>query len=358
MPGRAGYPTTRNLAVLGAALLLVGLALTGCGSSTSVSAACAGFTNGSANQACEDGSTYAAISKREAPSSACENYTGEDRSACETGYKAAWADKTKMTASTTPPTEGNQEVTATYLPSASNIEAEGYSFGFNAEISLGNARRNTLNQHPGFVNVAAPVTGTASLTNETKGYTASGEGEQYPELQAIAIYPGGSAICQHDPGEYGDASDGNPVDSYYAVNPFYTNNGEWLCAATIAAFTPPLTQACGGTGEGESLAPGDTLALNVAPDGGSEEGSGECGTDFEPGYFVLSSIPTAKARVIVNDLNEPPMAWALTSWTAEPKCPKKAMSAAEGREKELLVPVIESQPGRFKGCLYYSHNRP
>jgi hypothetical protein len=355
LSGRTRYSTTRALFLLGAALFLVGLALAGCGGShNSASGACGDFAEGPASEACEDGYTYAAISKREAPSSACENYTGQDRSACESGYKAAWAKReSATTASTTEST-----ATASYSPAASNIEVEGYSFGFEAEISLGTARRNTLGEHPGYVNVIAPVTGTASLTNETKGYTATGEGQQYPELQAIALYPAGSAICQHDPGEYGDASDGNPEDSYYAVNPFYADSGKSLCAATIASFTPPLTQACGGAGEGESLGPGESLDLNVAPDGGSEEGSGECGSDFMPGYFVLSGIPTSESHVIVNDLNEAPVAWALTSWTGEPNCSKQAMSAAEGREKELLVPVIESQPSGFQGCVYYSHNRP
>ncbi|HSZ14352.1 MAG TPA: hypothetical protein VK790_09990 [Solirubrobacteraceae bacterium] len=220
-------------------------------------------------------------------------------------------------------------------------------------VTLGQATTNTTNENPGYLNVVAPVSGTATLTNTTTDYTAS-EAE-YPPLEVDALYPSNSPVCGHQGASVphdGDVPVGHIGRPFSAVVPFY---GGDLCTLRVAALHTTLTAACGGDSSEESLAGGQSINLMVEPDGSQGDGAG-CDQPDDPGYLVLSGLFPAEAELTVAALRAPPKYWAVFSSDGDTSsCPRSALAAqkkAAGEYSEPpLLPVVTSEPSGLSGCV-------
>ncbi|MHB8242654.1 MAG: hypothetical protein ACYDHN_11755 [Solirubrobacteraceae bacterium] len=213
---------------------------------------------------------------------------------------------------------------------------------------------DTANEQPGFLNVVAPVSGTATLTNTTTGYTANEA--NYPRLEVDALYPSSSPVCGHQGKsvpEDGDVPIGLSGCPLFAVVPFY-GGGAGLCAVRVAALRTTLTAACGGDSSEESLAGGQSINLVVEPDG--SQGGGACEPQDDPGYLVLSGLFPAEAELTIATLRAPPKYWAVVSPDGDTSsCPQSARAAQKRATGQFsvppLVPVIVSEPAGLVGCL-------
>lgn len=242
----------------------------------------------------------------------------------------------------------------TYTGSVPNLRATGgYSFSVSFNVVLGAATTSTVNETPGYVAVVAPVSGTATLTNTSNGYTASES--NYPSLEVAALYPMGDSVCFHQ-GEAvpstGDVPVGHTGTPFHAVVAFYGSAP--LCALRVAQLNPPLSAACGGSSSVESLSGGQGLDLVVTPDG--SQGGGECEQQDDPGYLVLSGLSSGDAASIVSDLHEPPKYWAVLSPDGDmTSCPQSARTAQKEGTGQFstpdVVPVVISEPGGLRGCV-------
>jgi hypothetical protein len=223
------------------------------------------------------------------------------------------------------------------------VGANNFTFDFSAHLTVGAATTNTEGQEPPYENVEAPISGGATLTNTTSGYTV--DPDKLPLLGFFAIYPDSSPLCSH-------LLNGGPQ---FHPGPSH------LCGIDIAEFAASCDQTVDPLADGASvpLVPWAQFALNEL----RVDGSPYCVNvnDFPiPSSVVIRDVDSKVADAIVARLAQPPKYWALLiengslqtgvdPATGEgPDCESDEFYVQGG---ELIGQVVASQPSGLKGCL-------
>jgi hypothetical protein len=232
-----------------------------------------------------------------------------------------------------------------YTGNAALTDAQNYTWNVDVTATLGRAAVTTTGEQPGFVTVAAPVTGGGDLTNTTPGYTAT----SLPAYLVAAIYPRSATICaSNDPtGSPEPVYSAHLVDIQEISELFGT--GEASCAVVVAEYFAsnpcPDSPNAAGLPSVSSLAPQQETPLTAIPDGSQQP----CLTDDgDPGHLVLQDVPAADGPAVAASLNSKPTDWALLTLEDDNgQCPQAERVLPTG---EIVNPVVSSQSGVLNGC--------
>jgi hypothetical protein len=224
------------------------------------------------------------------------------------------------------------------------VSANDFDYTLSASLTLGAGSTNTEGQRPPFVNVVAPVTGAATLTNVTSGYTASAN--DIPLIGVWALYPSDSAICRYTGGINGGAG-----------GEFHPGPDD-LCGADIAEFAAACDSTFDSLGEGERA---ELVAWVQSAgsylDPASPEPCEHISSFEPPDTFAQLRLTPARAERIVEELSQPPEYWALVDETgALGDAPVD--DRTDCRHDEFYIQggdyvgrVIASEPTGVEGCL-------
>jgi hypothetical protein len=200
-----------------------------------------------------------------------------------------------------------------------------FTFQLSLNVTLGAASTNTKGDSPPDVNVVAPISGTATITNTTAGYTANAR--EIPTTSLYALYRSSDVLCPESGGTI-TSPKGQPH----------------LCAVWIVA----LASGCSGNGiDIESLAAGQTGTLALWGSGSSaspaavEGGPGQvCSNpNLRPSETVKLRENATAAPEVIKELAAPPIGWAVVNdYLALLSCPTSN-------------DVISSKPAGVTGCL-------
>lgn len=208
-----------------------------------------------------------------------------------------------------------------------------FDFGYRVAVSvnLGAATTNTEGQTPPNVNVVVPVTGTASLTNTTSGYTA----KNLPVFSLLALYP--APTCD------------SVVEDH---------SGHKYCAIEIAVLAPGCTAGTAGPAQLESLGSGESGQLEIFPSptvqGGADistliNGDSVCDPNSPQGVLkpspnlIIGGIADTDAPRLVAALGTSPRYWAVIL--------DRGPCAPEGNTNGNSV--LLSKPPGLKACVGY-----
>jgi hypothetical protein len=202
------------------------------------------------------------------------------------------------------------------------FKANQFSFTIAANVTVGAATTNTEGMTPPFVNVVVPVTGTATLTNTTPGYTA--KLENIPGVSLIAVYSENTVACK------------NVISTSQP-----TSHGA-LCEMEVAGLAPGCND---GSPSIESLGENQSAPLDLwlsapgVPDLATLNGGAEaCANDPElkpAPNLIISKVDSSAAQKFIAELTKPPTWWALVN-NSEEDCGEND--------------VISSTPAGLTGC--------
>lgn len=247
----------------------------------------------------------------------------------------------RTTAATTTTPAVPQDVS--YNVDGVEVVANNFTFDFSATLTMGAATTDTEGQEPPYENVVAPISGEATLTNTTSGYTVDPTG--LPLLGVFAVYPDSSPVCDH------------LLNNGPQFHPGPSN----LCGIDIAEFAISCDQTPEPLADGASvqLVPWAQFSLSELQPGAPQICANV--SDFPiPSSVNLRRINSDVADAIVARLTEPPRYWALLlengslqtgvdPATGEgPACESDEYYIQGG---ELIGQVIDSQPSGLTGCL-------
>jgi hypothetical protein len=216
--------------------------------------------------------------------------------------------------------------------------ADQFTFQLTAKVTLGAASTNTEGEGPPDVNVVAPVSGTATVTNTTAGYKA--EGTKIPVISILAFYRVSGPVC----GPAGGLE---------------TPRGR-MCSIEIAS----LASGCSGHEiELDSLAPEETGNLTVWPNGaqpmvnetfdpaGSAAGvagiGGLCAHEnaHPADDLRLPGLEAKAAGGVVKTLAAAPVYWVVADDTEDHNEGSTGCADTSGGND-----VVDSQPSGITGC--------
>lgn len=243
-------------------------------------------------------------------------------------------------------TEGSTTASApsglSYSVTNLNISSDGFTFAFTANVNVGTPSTNTEGQVPPYVNVAAAVSGTATLTDTTAGYTA--DAGHIPLIGLYAAYPANSPVC---------------ADSQFGFHPGPTD----ICAIDVAEFAATCSGAVQSLTNGQraTLVPfaqtaGPLNALQPEPVDGCSTGN-----DRQPSTTVTwKRLTSDDAQHLIGELAQPPRYWALLNEGSPsqsgtdpavgngPACQSDEFYVQGG---QYIGQVIASQPSGLTGCV-------
>lgn len=226
------------------------------------------------------------------------------------------------TTSTQAPTPAPPPSGPTYSKTAA-FKANNFSFTIAANVTVGAATTNTEGMTPPFVNIVVPVTGTATLTNNTSGYTA--KLENIPGVSLIAVYSENTVACKN-----------------VITTSQQTSRGT-LCDIEVVGFAP----GCNGNAPAiESLGENQSTSLDLWPNapgvpnlatlnGGAAEACANTPELKPTPNMIISKVDSSAAQKFVAALSKPPTWWALVS-NNEENCGEND--------------VISSMPPGLTGC--------
>jgi hypothetical protein len=194
------------------------------------------------------------------------------------------------------------------------------------------------------VNVVAPISGTASISNQTANYVASRT--DIPLLGVFAIYPSSSAICQ---------SDANTV----GFNPGQSNCG--LDIAELAASCDSTFESL-PSGQQATLALWPQSALNGSISGSREYSAAsptacQKESDYPPPTTyeqpstiqLTDNLTSNQAQPVMTELSSPPKDWVVLDESIV--CQSKGYSFSAPPGPQYIGQVIASKPAGISGCL-------
>jgi hypothetical protein len=224
------------------------------------------------------------------------------------------------------------------------VSAGGFTFTVSFNLTVGAASTNTNGQRPPYVNVAAPISGNASLTNTTANYTAGPN--TIPLIGIFAVYPKRSAICQTG-----------------AVNgqPQFHPGPKGLCGVDIAELAAGCdnTVQSLATGQNATLVPWAQAALDQL-DPASPQPCSNVNNFQVPDTVQLTGLTPDRAQTVIEQLSKPPRYWVLLNegsaveTHADPaagggfKCQSDEYYVQGGH---FIGQVISSKPDGVTGCL-------
>lgn len=242
------------------------------------------------------------------------------------------------TASTTTTSEPPPPAGVSYSVNGVQVDFDNFTFDFSAKLTLGAATTNTDGQEPPYENVEAPISGGATLTNTTSGYTV--DPDKLPLLGIFAIYPKGSPVC-------GQLLNG----------PRFDPGPSSLCGIDIAEFAASCDQTVEPLGDGDSvqLVPWAQFMLSELQPGTPQPCANA--TDFQiPDTFSFKRVNATDADAVVAGLAKPPRYWALVledgpTQTGVDPATGEGPDCGFAEGGDLIGQVIASQPNGLKGCL-------
>ncbi len=233
----------------------------------------------------------------------------------------------------------------TYSDSAS-FKSNNFSYTISFNVALGEVSTNTAEQQPAAANVLAPLSGSATLANNTAGYTASGG--SLPAAGVFAVYPNSSPICQLK----------SSVVDYFDPGP------QNVCALDIAELMPP----CDNGSLTAQIPPDQSLAMTVWPAlstwpdnsaadmtpvnyGGALDMATVCegltqqpSSDFQ--FFGLDN-----AQEIASALTQPPRDWLIADESEQLVGPSPDCANSDNNNEQFVGAILSSKPSGISGCL-------
>jgi hypothetical protein len=207
------------------------------------------------------------------------------------------------------------------------FKANNFSLRLDVNVALGTVSTNTQGMTPPAVNVVVPVSGSATLTNITAGYTAEGE-EDIPRLSIWALYKS----CGVGESEVGVTE---------------------LCGVEIAGVASTCSSSTNAEGasapEVSSLAPGQSGTLALWPIGPNQldpaqmVGGVPCETmrEVRPADdFTLANMDPSERQTATAALSSEPSYWVVLGTVVDHECYERGLQT-----------VIVSRPAGLPVCL-------
>lgn len=241
---------------------------------------------------------------------------------------AAASTSSSVPQSTAPPTETSTTSSTaasgvSYSAANVPISAGGFTFNLSVKLTVGTPSTNTDNEQPPYVNVAAPLSRSATLTNTTANYTADPKNQ--PLIGVFALYPLRSAIC------------------HYGLFPATFHPGPaGLCGLDIAE----LVVACHVDNPGLSLATGQGATLVPC----------NINNYQAPNSVQLIRLTSDTAQALIAQLSNPPNYWVLLNESGAADPATGSGFACQSDEYyiqggQFIGQVISSKPDGVTGCL-------
>jgi hypothetical protein len=211
-------------------------------------------------------------------------------------------------------------------------------------VTLGTATTSTEGEEPGNLAVEAPVSGSASVTNTTSGYTM--DENEVPTFSVFALYP--ESAAPQNCSKHAGTSEGD-------VEEVHDASGSKLCAYEIAGLASGCTSSqaseAGNEATVKELAPGATGALAVWPQVTSPTdvapnpaatGVSLCGKSTSvtiSQHLTYSRYPKEEAEAVASMLNKPPSYWIVV-----------LDKVCAGVAVQPINSVVFSKPAGISGC--------